>query len=141
MSVNEFMTNDHRACDEQFANLENMIDQGNFDNGISMFEEFHEHMIKHFDMEEKVMFPMFNEAQSEGCNPTQVMIMEHNQMRALLNKMKSAIQAKDKNSFLGLSENLMFLVQQHNMKEEQIMYNLVDNALDSQEVINKMNEI
>ncbi len=141
MSVNEFMTNDHRACDEQFANLENMIDQGNFDNGISMFEEFHEHMIRHFDMEEKVMFPMFNDAQSEGCNPTQVMIMEHNQMRALLNKMKSALEVKDKNSFLGLSENLMFLAQQHNMKEEQIMYNMVDNALDSQVVIEKMNEI
>ncbi len=141
MSVNEFMTNDHRACDEQFANLENMIDQENFDNGISMFEEFHTHMLRHFDMEEKVMFPMFNNAQSEGCNPTSVMIMEHNQMRVLLNKMKNAIEAKDKNSFLGLSENLMFLAQQHNMKEEQIMYNLVDNALDSQEVINKMNEI
>lgn len=141
MTVNQFMTEDHRACDDQFANLENIIDSGNFESATSMLDEYYDHMIKHFDMEEKVMFPMFNEANCEGCNPTQVMIMEHNQMKVLLNKMKMALNAKDKNSFLGLSENLMFLAQQHNMKEEQIMYNLVDNALDSNLVIEKMKEL
>lgn len=141
MTVNEFMTQDHRDCDDQFANLENIIDKENFEGANCMFDEFYNHMIKHFDMEEKIMFPMFNECSAEGCNPTHVMIMEHDQMRALLNKMKSAIDSKDKNSFLGLSENLMFLAQQHNMKEEQIMYNLVDNALDSEDLIEKMKAI
>lgn len=141
MTVNQYMTDDHRACDDQFANLENIIDSGNFEGATSMFDEFYNHMIKHFDMEEKVMFPMFNEANCAGCNPTQVMIMEHNQMKVLLNKMRMALASKDKNSFLGLSENLMFLAQQHNMKEEQIMYNLVDNALDSNLVIEKMKEL
>lgn len=141
MTVNEFMTQDHRDCDDQFANLENIVDTNNFEGANSMFDEYYNHMIKHFDMEEKVMFPMFNDANAEGCNPTQVMIMEHNQMKMLLNKMKIAIEAKDKNSFLGLSENLMFLAQQHNMKEEQIMYNLVDKALNSDELIKKMKEL
>lgn len=141
MTVNEFMTKDHRSCDDQFANLENIVDQGNFETSKSMFEEFNSHMIKHFDMEEKVMFPKFNESAGPGCNPTTVMINEHDQMRALLGKMESALNNKDKESFLGLSENLVFVMQQHNMKEEQIMYNLVDNSLDSQEIIEKMKEI
>lgn len=141
MTVNEFMTVDHRACDDQFANLENMVDSGNFTGAKAMFDEFYEHMIKHFDMEEKVMFPKFNECNSSGCNPTSVMIMEHNQMRALLEKMKIAVENQDQNSFLGLSENLIFLVQQHNMKEEQIMYNLVDNSLNSEEIIEEMKKI
>ena len=141
MTVNQFMTTDHRACDEQFANLENCVDSGNFDAAKTMYEELSTHMIRHFDMEEKIMFPMFNEAKAEGCNPTNVMIMEHNQMRVLLNKMDSAIKTEEKENFLGLSENLLFLMQQHNMKEEQIMYNLVDDALNSQEIIEKMKEI
>jgi DUF438 domain-containing protein len=141
MSVNQFMTEDHRACDEQFAQLENIVDSGNFDGAKAMFEEFYSHMINHFEKEEKVMFPKFNESAGEGCNPTTVMIMEHDQMRSLMNKMGEALKANDKEEFLGLSENLLFVMQQHNMKEEQIMYNLVDNSCDSDEIIRLMQEI
>lgn len=141
MTINQFMTNDHRACDEQFAQLENIVDNGNFEGASVMFEEFYNHMLKHFDMEEKVMFEEFNNANSEGCNPTGVMIMEHDQMRNLMSQMNQAIQDKNKDQFLGLSENLLFVMQQHNMKEEQIMYNLADDALDSASIINKMQEV
>ena len=55
--------------------------------------------------------------------------------------MNQAIQAKKKDQFLGLSENLLFVMQQHNMKEEQIMYNLADDALDSASIIDKMQEV
>lgn len=138
MTVNQYMTNDHRMCDEEFASLENIIDSGNFEEAKELFHKFHTHMLNHFSMEENVMFPQFNSSQSEGCNPTGVMIMEHDQMRNLMEKMDQAIQQTDQNQFLGLSENLLFVMQQHNMKEEQIMYNLVDEVLDSQKTIQQM---
>lgn len=138
MTINQFMTADHRACDEQFAQLENIVDQGNFEGAKAMFEEFHSHMMHHFDMEEKVMFPKFNECEGGGCNPTGVMLMEHDQMRNLFNQMQNAIDENDKEKFLGLSENLLFVMQQHNMKEEQMMYNLADEALDSQQIVEEM---
>ena len=84
MTINQFMTNDHRSCDEQFAQLENIVDNGNFEGAGVMFEEFHTHMLKHFDMEEQVLFEEFNSANCEGCNPTGMMIMEHDQMRNLM---------------------------------------------------------
>lgn len=141
MTINQFMTTDHRACDEEFAKLENLIDENNFTNADNLFEDFKNHMFKHFDMEEKIMFPQFNESSHEGCNPTGVMIMEHDQMRELINRMETALKSKDKEQFLGLSENLLFVMQQHNMKEEQIMYNLVDQTLNSDEIIKQMQEI
>ena len=45
MTINQFMTEDHRACDEQFAQLENIVDQGNFDGAKIMFDECHNHML------------------------------------------------------------------------------------------------
>lgn len=141
MTINQFMTNDHRSCDGQFAQLENMVDNGNFKGAEVMFDEFHSHMLKHFDMEEKVMFDEFNKCEGGHCNPTGVMIMEHNQMRNLMDQMKKSIDDKDKNRFLGLSENLLFVMQQHNMKEEQIMYNMADEALNSLEIIERMKGI
>ncbi len=138
MTINQFMTTDHRDCDAQFAELENIVDAGNFDGAVSMFDEFYSHMIKHFDMEEKIIFTKFNECAGGGCNPTNVMIMEHDQMRTLFTQMKEAIDAKDKERFLGLSENLLFVMQQHNMKEEQIMYNLCDNNLDGAQIIEEL---
>ena len=138
MTINKFMSADHRACDEQFAYLENIIDQANFEAGKNMFDEFYSHMIKHFDMEEKVMFPEFQNCENAHCDPTPVMIMEHDQMRAIFLQMENAIKEHNKEKFLGQSEALLFTMQQHNMKEEQMMYNFADEALDSNDIISKM---
>ncbi len=138
MTINQFMTADHRACDEQFAQLENIVDQGNFEGAKMMFEEFNKHMLHHFDMEEKVMFPQYSNCGGGHCDPTGVMLMEHNQMRELFSQMKDAIDSNNKDKFLGLSEALLFTMQQHNMKEEQMMYNFADEALDSQKIIEEM---
>ena len=141
MTINQFMTTDHRACDEQFAQLENIVDQENFEGAKTMFEEFHKHMLHHFSMEEKVMFPQYSSCGGGHCDPTGVMIMEHDQMRELFRKMEDAIEKKDKNNFLGNSEALLFTMQQHNMKEEQMMYNFADDALNSEDIIKQMKEI
>ena len=141
MTINQFMTQDHRSCDTQFAELENIVDSGNFEGAKQMFDEFQNHMLTHFKMEEEVMFEEFNNCGSGGCNPTGVMIMEHDQMRNLMSQMQQAIEIKHKEQFLGLSENLLFVMQQHNMKEEQIMYNMADEALNSEQIITKMQDI
>ena len=61
--------------------------------------------------------------------PTAVMRMEHEQMRSLLSQLTEAVSRQDGPRFLGLSETLMVLMQQHNMKEEQMLYPMCDRAL------------
>ena len=132
------MTADHRDCDEKFAQLENIVDEANFEGAKIMFDDFHSHMLKHFDMEEQVMFPKYESCEGGHCNPTPVMLMEHNQMRGIFEQMKAALDGNNKEQFLGQSEALLFTMQQHNMKEEQMMYNLADQSLNSEEVIEAM---
>ncbi len=138
MNIHTFMSADHKECDGEFAQLESSVDAQQWDEALEQFAAFEGHMLKHFAMEEEVMFPAFNESGGEGCNPTGVMIMEHEQMRTIMRQMAEAIENRDKEKFLGNSENLLFVMGQHNMKEEQIMYSLADNALDSEAIIEKM---
>ncbi len=125
-TISSFLTSDHRACDNKFANLENAIASQDWEEAKNQFEKFSLDLTHHFDMEEKVMFPAFEEVTGMTQGPTMVMRMEHSQMRNILDDLKSDIEKKDKNHFFGVSESLMMLMQQHNMKEEQMLYKMAD---------------
>ena len=65
---------------------------------------------------------------SEG-GPSQTMRVEHAQMRALLEQLGDAIAGRDEDAYLGLADTLLVLMQQHNLKEEGMMYPMLDAAL------------
>jgi len=50
-------------------------------------------------------------------------------MRSLFSEMKDAIEQNNSDDYLGAAETLLILMQQHNMKEEQILYNMMDQRL------------
>ena len=130
-TISSFLTSDHRACDNEFANLENAIASQDWEESKTQLEKFSADLLHHFDMEEKVMFPVFEEVTGMTQGPTMVMRMEHSQMRNILDDLKADIEKKDKNHFFGVSESLMMLMQQHNMKEEQMLYAMADMHLGS----------
>ena len=130
-TISSFLTTDHRACDNEFANLENTVASENWEESKTQFDKFSADLLHHFDMEEKVMFPVFEEVTGMTQGPTMVMRMEHSQMRNILDDLKADIEKKDKNHFFGVSESLMMLMQQHNMKEEQMLYAMADMHLGS----------
>jgi hemerythrin-like domain-containing protein len=57
------------------------------------------------------------------------MRLEHEQMRALFRDMQASLPAHDARQFLGITETLLILMQQHNLKEEHVLYRLADQAL------------
>lgn len=130
-TISSFLTSDHRACDNEFANLENAIASQDWEEAKSQFDKFSADLLHHFDMEEKVMFPVFEEVTGMSQGPTMVMRMEHSQMRTILDDLEADIEKRDKNHFFGVSESLMMLMQQHNMKEEQMLYAMADMHLGS----------
>ena len=50
-------------------------------------------------------------------------------MRALLTELAAACAAHDREAYAGVAETLLMLMQQHNMKEENILYPMCDQAL------------
>jgi iron-sulfur cluster repair protein YtfE (RIC family) len=57
-----------------------------------------------------------------------VMRSEHGQMNELLAALAQAIASRDADAYLGYAETLLMLVRQHNIKEEQILYPMIDRA-------------
>ena len=125
-TISSFLTTDHRACDEEFADMENAVASGDWDLSAEKLNKFITDLLHHFDMEEKVMFPTFEDVTGMIQGPTMIMRMEHDQMRQLLNALQEDLEKKNKNHFFGVSESLMMLMQQHNMKEEQMLYAMAD---------------
>ncbi len=140
-TINLFMAAHHKECDELFAQAEQAVSEGDWEDGLFRWQAFADELEKHFTREEQILFPEFEQATGMTGGPTQMMRMEHEQMRSLVNEINKVGTARDMDQFLGLSESLMVTMQQHNMKEEQILYPMTDQSLtNAQEIIERMNQ-
>jgi len=134
MSVTAPLFKHHKHCDELFAQAEDACAGGDWAEGEKAFELLLDQLETHFTSEEELLFPAFETATGMTSGPTEVMRGEHRQMRDLLGQMKGALASKDRDAFGGAADTLLILMQQHNMKEENILYPMCDNALGSSDV-------
>jgi hemerythrin-like domain-containing protein len=128
-TICDFLASDHKRCDNLFAAAEAAADKDDWDNTATCFSHFQEAMLHHFAMEEEVMFPAFEERTGMRQGPTAVMRSEHLQMIDLFKQMSEVIVRKDTNAYLGNADTLLIIMQQHNLKEEQMLYQMADQAL------------
>jgi hemerythrin-like domain-containing protein len=129
MNIKEFMARDHKDCDLLFAKAENAASKDDWDTASQAFNEFVQAMERHLGIEEQILFPAFEEETGMATGPTEMMRMEHEQMRTLFDEMKEAMEQQDSDDYLGAAETLLIMMQQHNIKEEQILYNIMDQRL------------
>ena len=127
--ISQTLPDDHKHCDGLFAAAEEAAQRGNWTECGAACGRFSRQLLAHFDAEESVLFPEFESVSGMRDGPTQVMRMEHGQMRQLLGQLETAVHAKDAGLFSGIAETLLILMQQHNMKEENILYPMCDQAL------------
>ena len=141
-SIKEYLTNDHRRCDDIFASMEEKANES-LSSAKDITQEFIDATERHFQMEERVMFAEFEQKTGMTQGPTAMMRQEHTQMRSLMQQMIDAIEADDKDKFFGLTETLMILLQQHNMKEEQMLYTMAQQHLsaDADRIVDMMDSI
>ncbi len=128
-SIVAYMQQNHRQCDELFAQAEEAVANSDWDKASNSWQNFRSELFDHIDNKEETILFTALEAVNGPTGPTMVMRQEHAQIRALVTQMDTALEAKDSQTFLGLAETLMITTQQHNMKEEQILYPMMDNNL------------
>jgi len=141
-NIKQFLATDHMKCDELFAITEDLASNSLVDAKEACLN-FQKETERHFQMEERVMFLEFEKQTGMTQGPTAMMRQEHTQMRALMAQMCDAIDADNKDRFFGLSETLMILLQQHNMKEEQMLYPMAQQHLNAQsdKIVEMMNSL
>jgi len=129
MIISQYMTPEHRECDTLFANAEGFAAEEKWDEAEKAYLEFANMTLLHFKKEEDTIFPAFEEQTGSAQGPTQVMIFEHEQVRGLIGKLAEAIENRDRDAYLSMAESMMILLQQHNMKEEQMLYAMCDRII------------
>lgn len=138
--ISQYMTQDHRSCDEIFAAAEEAVSDQNWDEANTQFAKFEAAMERHLGMEENTLFPEFEQATGNTVGPTQMMRVEHEQMRELIQQLRLALASRDVDTYLGVSETLLVMMQQHNVKEEQILYPMTDQALGGTDVLSRLQQ-
>jgi iron-sulfur cluster repair protein YtfE (RIC family) len=119
----------HKHCDEDFALAEEAARTGDWGRCEAAFARFRGEIEAHFAAEENILFPGFERRTGAVAGPTRVMRMEHAQMRSLLDQMSATVAARDAVGLSGTAETLLIMMQQHNLKEENILYPMCDQAL------------
>lgn len=136
------MRDDHRVCDHLYTDAENALAAKNSDEAKRLFGEFYRATNHHFDMEENELFVTFEKRTGMVGGPTQMMRYEHQQLRAQLETMQKALDEGQYDDFFGIGESMMIMLQQHNMKEEQMLYPMIDRVLggDAQLMVQTLKE-
>lgn len=132
MTISAYMQAQHRACDECYASAEQAVANGDWERATRDWADF----VREFELhvtqrEEGLLFPALESA-GGPAGPIAVMRSEHEQMRALIVQLGQALASREPEQFLGLGETLMLLTQQHNMKEENILYPVMDQFIPEQ---------
>jgi len=131
-SIRDLMAADHGQCDDCLVAVERSVARAAWADADAEFGRLRDAMQRHFDAEEAVLFPAFEAHTGMRMGPTQVMRGEHGQMRELLGAAKIALEARDAEEYSGTAETLLIMMQQHNMKEENILYPMCDQQLAAQ---------
>ncbi len=140
--ISQIMTQQHRYCDDLFSQMEQAVSNAQWEDASHHWEQFNQATLAHFNNEEEILFPEFEARTGQRGGPTQVMRMEHVQMRSLLEGLQQAVMNHYADQVLGVAETLMLMMQQHNIKEEQILYPMIDQQMgtdsDTRERINPL---
>lgn len=131
-TITSFLSPDHKRCDDFFIAAETAVSNQEWLQANTAFQAFSANLAQHFAMEEEVLFPAFEAQTGNTAGPTQVMRGEHAQMRELASSLQSALATKDVEAYLGHSETLNIMSQQHNLKEENVLYPMSDRLLSGQ---------
>jgi hemerythrin-like domain-containing protein len=129
-SLSDYFTDGHRSCDAQWADVEAAADAGEAEDTARAWRRFEVSLRRHLAQEEEILFPAFEQTTGmTDAGPTFVMRSEHQQMRGLLDQMAAALERGEAQELLDLGDTLLLLIQQHNQKEEHMLYPMSERAL------------
>lgn len=128
-TVTAYLEADHRRLDAILPDVERLAAAGAYRDAAARFAEFSSGLGRHIDLEEGILFPVFERATGMTQGPTRVMRAEHLEIRDSMRAATESI-ARDDGARLGdaiarLTQTLI----EHNRKEEHILYPMTDEAM------------
>ena len=128
-TISAYLGTDHSRCDGLFEELDAAVGSAQWALANFSVEEFSQALEQHFSMEENVLFLAFEKATGNHAGPTSVMRLEHQHLRGIMSRLAESIALRDAEEFFGHADTLRIMMQQHNLKEETVLYVMTDRIL------------
>jgi iron-sulfur cluster repair protein YtfE (RIC family) len=119
----------HRYCDQFFASALEAAAKSDWEAFARRVAALKDELERHIEFEEGELFPAFEEASGLRAGPTEVMRAEHAEMRDLFAALGAAQPRVDPQGCRAELERLRALLQEHNVKEETVLYPACDHLL------------
>jgi uncharacterized protein (DUF2249 family)/hemerythrin-like domain-containing protein len=144
-AIREFLGDDHRRLDAILRHAAVLAHSGSFAQARASFEEFRCGLERHIEMEEEILFPSFEKATGITGGPTVVMHVEHLEIRRLMNTVGASLRAEDLASLLEGIREFTTLLEEHNAKEEDVLYPMADRSFgddrERDEIVQRMQRV
>jgi iron-sulfur cluster repair protein YtfE (RIC family) len=133
--INQYFAADHDRLDCLYLAFKSHLVQGVTQEQahtqcLKFFNAFTQGLIKHIEWEETILFPFFEQSSGITQGPTRVMCSEHEIIKQLL--VAIAEKVEQKNNEIDELEQLETILTDHNNKEEQVLYPMIDRFCDVQ---------
>lgn len=129
-SITSYMQQDHVLIDGIAARAVAAAQAGDWAGLEREGGEFLRRLHRHIEAEEEVLFPEFEQRTGMSAGgPSVQMRVEHEHMQPILARMQAAIDARDGEGYKAASRSLFDILVPHNLKEEQMMYPMLDQAV------------
>ena len=134
-TVMQYLAWDHDRIDSLIQRVRALAAAASWPDARRTFTEMRHGLERHIRMEEDVLFPLFEARSGIGSGgPTAVMRAEHAQIRSALDRLSAALPADegrevDPPAFLGELAAMVAILSDHNLKEEEVLYPMIDQML------------
>ncbi|MBS3798040.1 MULTISPECIES: hemerythrin domain-containing protein [unclassified Pseudoalteromonas] len=119
---------DHKRLDALYNQF---IAQQGTRQASAYFHAFRQGLEQHIRWEESVLFPFFEQKTGMNQGPTRVMTIEHQEIVALNSQISE--QLEHQQPIAPLLHRLESLLSEHNDKEEQVLYPMLDQRSSEEE--------
>ena len=127
--IKDWMAEDHRRCDILLTEAEEAVTGKDWRRAMDRYHLFRQALERHLQGEEEVLFPALTAKHLPSHVPVHVMASEHAELRDLIAALGDAIRGHEVAGCSGVSETLLLMMSQHNLKEEEILYPMADRVL------------
>ena len=141
-SIADYFEQDHDRLDQLYRDYL-QLKHVHFANAREKFISFKHGLERHITWEEEILFPVFQRKTGIVEGPVAVMEDEHRQILNILEHINLKLQNNDFSSN-RFEHDLMVLIGGHNVKEENVLYPVLDHLLTQDEkakVIAQMNSL
>lgn len=117
-----YLEQDHVHCDALFRTTNESACAARWPQAAREMAAFRYALERHLLIEERILYPAYENAVGHAVGPTLSMRAEHLRIRAIVQRLADAVRAQDRDAFFNHADAFLLMMHQHSEKEEGIVY-------------------